>query len=399
MAAFEWPYYIAPGFEVFTFADVVYRLMERRGLSATNARELVQVQVSVQDAYRELPLLANWRHYHRRVVVTTEAPQDFTSVTYNASANTLTTSGTWPTNAIYGEIWYGDQHFGVDSRTSSTVLKLSNSDKPSANFTGDVTWIRSKYTLPFEIQRIYSISTEEDLLQLTPLTPGEMTGQKRTLGSGTGDALYYSIDKSQYANLSAIEVWPVPAAATRMEVVVNIRPKPLLNFEKTGTDGATTSGDAVFTSAAGGLLDTMVGSVLRISASSSIPKPPYQYDTARVAVDREVFIRSKDSATQVTTVETASSTVSGKGFTISDYVDIDPTLMLPVLEALAFRKFVQNFAPNNTVIASANAMFMEELNKAKCAMALASHDLRSPATDGGYYDGMPVGDVYPLGES
>ena len=41
MAAFEWPYYIAPGFEVFTFADVVYRLMERRGLSATNTREQI----------------------------------------------------------------------------------------------------------------------------------------------------------------------------------------------------------------------------------------------------------------------------------------------------------------------------------------------------------------------
>jgi hypothetical protein len=394
MAVLAGPVYIASGVDVFTYADLVTRMIERRGMSGSN-RELVQVQVAIQDAYRELPTLAQWRHYHRRVVIETEDIETFEDAVYVASANTLTTTGTWPANVAFGDILYADKRYKVEERVSNTVIKLSSADRPSENFTQDVRWVRTVYQLPFQLQRVLSVSSEDNMLEIAAVTQDDMVQFKRLMGSAGADPKYYTVrPSSYYASQSEIEIFPIPDGAKRIEVSMVMIPRPLKVYEDTGVNGGTTANSTNFSGT--GFTARHQGCVLRISATSALPKPVWQYSEARVATNVEVFVRSYDSATVLVMAEAAAATGSSLGYTLSDYIDIDPTYMLDTLETLAYKKFCKNYIGDYDKIRSASAMFEEALGRAKTSMALAANLMDSPLNSG-EDDGLPIGEVYPRG--
>lgn len=393
------PIQIADTIEVFTYADLVYRLLERRGL-AGSARELIQLQVAVQDAYRQLPMMYKWRHYTRRIVITTEDHESYTDAAYNATTRRITLStGTWPANAAKGEVIYGNNRYRIALRISDTVVELSLADRPTEDFTDDITWIRSSYDLPYQIERVHSVIVESQAAELNYVDPVEMVRQKRRWIGDAANSLVYTVRPSTYtAGQMEVELAPIPATASRVEIVATIRPKPLQTFELTGTDGVTTSGGATFTSAGASFTDAVERAILRISASATLPKALSQYDAARVAYKRQVFIQDRTDANNLVTAANATETVANKGWTISDYIDIEPTHMLPVLEALSFKKFCQNVAAVSTMLPAASAQFEEAFAWAKAKASQYTSEIESPMTYDWYDKASEQPNVYPFGE-
>jgi hypothetical protein len=386
--------------EVFTYADLVYRLKERRGLVGSD-REMMQLQIAVADAYRELPTYCLWRHYHRRVVITTEAKQDFTA-SYVASTRLLTlASGTWPANAVLGEILYGNARYKVKTRMSNTVLELSSVDQEVSNFTSQtVSWSRSSYVLPYVPKRIESVIVESIANELTYVDPTQMVREKRRFTNDSGNSIYYTIRPSDYyAGVNEIEISPVPSSASRIEVTMHIRPTPFKTFELTGTDAATSEDSTVFSSASAAFTSQIANCLLRISASSTIPKGTTQFDTTRAAYATQAVVSyvSYSNANTLFASAAFTSTVTGKGYTVSDIADIDINAMLAVLEALAWKKFCYNVAAFEKLGPAANLVFAEEINKAKAASATVSAEMESPTQSEWYNRAFSQPNVYPMG--
>ena len=383
--------------EIFTYADLVHRLKERRGLTGSD-REMMQLQIAVADAYRELPTYCMWRHYHRRVVITTEAKEVFEDASYVASTRLLTaTTGTWPTNAVLGEITYGNARYKVKARVSNTVLELSTADQESANFTGDVTWSRSSYVLPYVPKRIESVIVESIANELTYVDPTQMVREKRRFSQDSGNSTYYTIRPSDYyAGVNEIEITPVPDSASRIEITMHIRPTPFKTFELKGTDGATSDGISIFSSASASFTTQIANCLLRLSASTSYPKASTEFDTSRVDYATQAFVSYASPTSLISSAE-FSANVSSKGYTVSDIADIDANAMLAVLEALAWKKFCYNVAAYEKMGPAANLVFVDELNKAKAASATISADMESPTQSEWYNRAFSQPNVYPMG--
>lgn len=383
--------------ELFTYADLVYRLMEKRGLTGSE-RELMQLQIAVADAYRELPTYCLWKHYHRRVVITTEDKEDFTSASYVASTRLLTIStGTWPTNAVLGEIVYGNARYKVRARISNTVLELSTADQEASDFTGAVSWVRSSYILPYVPKRIESVIVESIANELTYVDPTQMVREKRRFTNDSGNSIYYTVRPSDYyAGINEIEISPVPGTASRIEITMHIRPTPFRTFEVKGTDGATSDGVSIFSSAAAAFTTQISNCLLRIAGTSAYPKAATEFNTSRVAFATQAFVTYASPTSLVSPTEFSSS-VSSKGYTVSDVADIDVNAMLAVLEALSWKKFCYNVAAFEKMGPAANAVFMDELNKAKAASATVSADMESPTQSEWYNRAFSQPNVYPMG--
>lgn len=383
--------------EIFTYADLVHRLKERRGLVGSD-REMMQLQIAVADAYRELPTYCLWRHYHRRVVITTEAKEDFTA-SYVASTRLLTiASGTWPTNAVLGEIIYGNARYKVKTRISNTVLELSSVDQEALNFTSEtVSWSRSSYVLPYVPKRIEAVIVESIANELTYVDPTQMVREKRRFTNDSGSSIYYTVRPSDYySGVNEIEIVPAPATASRIEVTMHIRPTPFKTFELTGTDGATSDTFTLFSSASAAFTSQISNCLLRLSASATLPKGTTEFDTARVAYATQAIV-SYVNANSLVAFAAFTSTVTGKGYTVSDIADIDINAMLAVLEALAWKKFCYNVAAFEKLGPAANLAFAEELNKAKAASATVSAEMDSPTQSEWYNRAFSQPNVYQMG--
>lgn len=364
--------------DTYTYADIVYRLLAKRGLTGSS-REMYMLRVAVQDALTELSGRAHWRHYQRRVAVTTEAVAQYTNASFVASTNLLTIStGSWPTNAAFGEIVYGEHRYKVVSRNSNTELLLSPVTSPVANFTGTVTWMRPSYTLPYQIKQIRSVMDEDASRPLAYMDPIEAI-RHRKLARTTGQSLRYTVRPSEnYMGLMEIEFSPVPASARRFEVGMAVRPRPFSTFELTGTDGAYTSGSAEFTSASANFTQQHVGCVLRLSPTSTLPKGRSQFDDARSDYSIQVFIKSVTNSTTVVCTEAFTSTGTGKGYTVSDPADINPLTMLAALEALSWEKYCHNHEQATELLPAAMKLAKLEFDRGMDA-DLASNEMQTPS--------------------
>ena len=105
--------YLVSWNNVFTFWDMVQRLLLRNGLPS-DPGSVARCRTAVDAAYRYLPAVHTWRFYNRRLALTTEAPITIDAVTYDHTGGTyerqltITGSSTWPATAIYGEVLLDD---------------------------------------------------------------------------------------------------------------------------------------------------------------------------------------------------------------------------------------------------------------------------------------------------
>lgn len=361
--------------DLFTYADIVQRLRDKRGLEGS-ARQMHALKVAVQDALTELAGRSTWRHYNRRVAVTTKAVVQKTASFDTATDILSIATGTWPTDAQYGEVVFDNQRYKVASRISDTELLLSSLTAPQASFTNKaVTWMQASYALPVMFRQIRSVIDEDAYRPLEYMSPADAV-RHRKLARTTGQTLRYTLRSSEnYMGLKEIEFSPVPAQATRFEIALIVRPRPFKTYELTGVDGAYTTGTQTFTSATAAFSATHVGCILRISATATLPKGPTVFDESRVDFAVQAFITEVVSATEVKVSLPFTATASGKGYTVSDPADIDPTSMLAALDALAWEKYCLNIDMPAEALSAARVLAKEEFDR---GIAADSADTNQP---------------------
>ncbi len=378
--------------DVITYADLVYRLMTKRGIGGST-RELNMLQVAVEDAFTDLCSRANWRHYNRRITIETEAASDFTDAVFESTDRSLTvTAQSWPANAVYGEIVKGEERYKVYARNSNTVLVLSSENGPGSDFTSDVSWVRSSYALSNQIKKIYYCMDNTNTRRIRYVAPHEIVPHRRLRQSNQSPSVFTIKPSESYYGLMEIEISPVPTTSIRLEMGMVVRPRPLTIFEVSGTDGAYSSGDTTFTAASATFTSSHVGCVLRISATATRPKGRTQFDDSRVAYAIQVFIVEILSSTSVRVSSAFTATGSSKGWTVSDAVDINPVTMLAALEAIAWEKYCICHELGIKMLPAASNLAAMEVEKGKAADDQAGHDVDGAAA----YDMVDYDGFYPV---
>jgi hypothetical protein len=156
-----------------------------------------------------------------------------------------------------------------------------------------------------------------------------------------------------------------------------VRPRPFKTYELTGTDGAYTTSTKTFTSATAAFEANHVGCILRISASATLPRGRTIFDEARVDFAIQTFITEVVSATEVKVSSSFTATASGKGYTVSDPADLDPTTMLAALEALSWEKYCINHEQAVELLPTARALATQEFDRGIAADSADSNQNES----------------------
>ena len=336
-------------YNVFTYHDMVQRLILRNGITGSSDLELARLKVAVDGAYRFLPTIHTWRFYIRRLMILTEAPVAIDAVTYDHTGGayerqvTITGSSTWPANAVYGEVVIGTGVYQIDRRISNTVVTLREETNPGADVASSAaTWTRSFYPFPKSVRQVQEIWKSSQVFRLKYVPPVDYAS-KRKMFSQHGTPIYYTImpSQDQLGSMDFVFV-PPPGVAESYEMQVDMIPPPLRNYEITGTNGSISSGSYNFTASGAGFKSSLVGSLLRISPNTSLPKGLHIMVDGREDFVWQSVVRRVVDGDTLELVEAAPEAMSTRGWSISDVVDINPSTMLDYFESLCFEWFTRN---------------------------------------------------------
>lgn len=372
--------HFASWYNVFTYHDMVQRLTLRNGTTGSSDLELSRLKVAVDGAYRFLPTIHNWRFYNRRMVIQTEAPVTIDLISYDHTGGsyerqvTITGSSTWPANAVYGEVVIGGITYQVERRVSNTVITLRAEANPGADTTSSsVVWVRSTYPFPTTVRQVQQVWRSSQVYRLKYSSPVEYPRQRKMFAQH-GTPIYYTVMPSQDRLGSMDFVFiPPPGVVESYEIQVDAIPSPLRNYEVSGIDGDITSGTYLFEAPTGtGFKSSLVGSLFRISPSSSLPVGLHLTIDGRDEFVWQSVVRRVVDEHTLELVEAAPETMTGRGWSISDVIDINPSTMLDYFESLCFEWFTRN--NDHEQLPNAKRLSMEAFRVAVAAESTVNSD-------------------------
>ncbi len=363
---------------VFTFYDIVQRLLLRNGLSGS-VSDVTRLRVAIDDAYRELPTLHKWRFFNRKLMLRTDASFSVASCSYDhtGGANerqlTILSAESWPANAHLGEVHAGDATYQIERRISDKIVTLTTELNPGADESFvSLVWFRSAYSWPSPIREVREMWRATSLVRLQPASQLEVPRIQKTLRS-PGVPLRYALlpSRNRFGAVDVVLI-PPPSESEVYEATVTVRPVPLRNYEVSGSDAAITSGSTTVTCSGASFSQKLVGTLFRLSPNSYLPKGNHQDNTDREEYVYQAFVRRVISSTQLELTEAASETASGRGYSISDVLDIEPATMLNVIEALAMERFAMN--ADHAKLAESKELTRQALRQAVAAECSANYD-------------------------
>lgn len=332
---------------VITFRDLVQRLRLRRNLNSSESEE-ARLRIAIDDAYRELPNKHRWKFYLRQVYLTTDAAVELGSGVYDhtggAYERQLTiASGVWPANAIDGQVYFDNVSYDIERRVSDTVVVLSSEVNPGRDMTFTTTqWNRNRYRLATNVREIREVWQEGSLFRLLyapSLSMNRIQQAYRTAGNPIQYAMQPSRDETGMMDFVLI---PAPTEQRTYKVMVTAAPLPFRTYEVAGADGVLVSGSNQFTSASASFDDRMIGTLIRISPTASLPKGLHYLDSQRKEYVFQSIVRRVVNATTLELTQAPTFSASARGYSISDIADLDQRSMLTYLEALAWEYFSTN---------------------------------------------------------
>lgn len=333
---------------MFTFWDMVQRLLLRNGLAGSEV-DIARLRVAIDKAYRMLPAIHNWRFYNRRLTLLVEAPQTIDAVSYDHTGGTyerqltITGSSVWPTTAVYGEIILGDVVYQIERRVSNTIVTLTEETNPGKDVSGTgLTWFRSCYPFPVPVKQVAEAWRGNQIYRLKACTSIDYP-RFRKMFRQPGTPIQYAILPSRdRMGVMDFCLVPPPTVAEVYEVHVDVAPTPLRTYEVSGADAAVTSGSNTVTCAGASFSQNLVGTIFRLSPSSSLPSGLHYGAAGRDEFEWQAVVRRVPSSTTLELVEASPVTASDRGYSLSDPLDINPMTMMDYFESLAFEHFSTN---------------------------------------------------------
>ena len=329
-----------PAVEVFTLHDLMHRLTLRT-MNNASPRAQMLIQRAIQDTIRQLPALHDWNYYKRQSRFTSTA--GFTAeVSYDhdgATPRLLTITdedNIWPTDASYGEIWYGGRPYRIYRRINSTQVMLEEAFSPSTDFEGSVRFERRAYQFSREITKVHHMQnlTTNRWIEFMPTAEFQARSHARW-GYGLTTHFTFQNHGGLFGSTEII-LLPSSTRAETYEVTATINPHiPKIDLVS-GTTAVVTSGSATVTCSGAAFTDKLIGSIFRLGRTATAPSNDNYQD-----YEFQAFVTAVTSTT-LTLSEVSPVAASGRGYTISSPVDIDASVMLEFTEDMAFAKYCQN---------------------------------------------------------
>jgi len=303
-----------------TYFDVVEHLIAS-SFGGPQDAEQRDIRTAVHRCYAEIGNIRDWswQHAHGRVV--TVAPETFT--VSSLSGSTLTLSGLSGPTATMSHVRIGDRVSEIQS-ISGTTVTLSSSVLPPAGTVsnGDTaTFFQTLYPLPDDFRNLDEPSDEFNWWSGAYVTPDEAMKMER-VNFQTGSPLHWTVIKSPTANNYVLKLVGYPTAVETIDFTYRRELRPLRwsgheTDARAGTIETVASSPVPVSGTSTAFAASMVGAIIRIGDSSSVPGPitsitPY-------VDEREILSRS--SATSIT-VSGSYAVYSAVKYLVTDPIDL-----------------------------------------------------------------------------
>jgi len=315
---------------ILTYYDVV-KALEDFAASHGGSASPAMIRRAILAGWKEITdrdwscLIADGRVYLQAAVEHT-AVYDHTGGTVERQ---LTTTGTWPTDAVDWSIRFASGVVcDVETRVSDTVVRLDATMNPRQDVaSGTVTAYPRWYVLPSDFVSMSRPNEESRWTLGEPMDLASLMRLARYQGE-VGNITYHAVGSPpDLYGAMALFIYPAATTSQTLDFTYRRRPRQL---RWAGTEAATcagtiavTAGSAAVTGTSTSFDSSMVGSILRIGSSATAQ--PTGLDGPNPWVE-ERAISAVTNATHLTLDASIVTTRSGMKCTITDPIDLDAVL-------------------------------------------------------------------------
>ena len=326
---------------MFTYQDSVDHLVDYLGGVASD-QVVRDCKRAVIASVRDLANAHRWSYHYTHGRVNTVAPYSTGTIAYDHTGGTYErmvtlSSGTWPTWAADGQIRFelstdlaDGPIYEVEERKSSSIITLSEDLNPGQDVSSGSVYVlyRDSYALPEDFIAQDEATYQDNFSQMDFIHPRDWLAYNRYRYS-SGIPRYYTIVGDNLNNgRMTLRLAPYPDAAKTIDFVYQRRPRSLRILSETTGTVSMTSGASTVTGVGTAFTESMVGSVIRLSSTTTAPTSivgdnPYEFESV---------ITGFTSATSVTVRDSAPDDFASVAYVISDPIDIEQGAMLTAFQ-------------------------------------------------------------------
>lgn len=316
---------------VYTWKDVIDHLIDYLGgnPSAEATRDAKRASLAM---LREFPGRHNWSYYFCRHRISLVAPYSTGTIEYDHTGGAferlvILSGGTWPTWAEQGTLLINNVPYEVASRKSATQLVLSTTSNPGVDVAADTSYLlyRDTYPLPYWFRSIAEIVVVDRSTVLQAETPAVWLSRQRTF-RGTGTPVAYCVrGDPNYVGVLAISFFPPPDQALSVDLIASRRPRDLKIEEINQGTCSSVTGSATLVGSGTNWTSSLVGSVVRLSGTSSEPPTGYAGNNPP-ALERMIIEYIDDNTLLMDDI--SDVTLTDTKYNISDPIDVETGTML-----------------------------------------------------------------------
>ena len=362
--------------EILTAYDVVEASADWLHMG-NSASDLRRIKRAMNAALVEVTQAVMSPYMLRKGRLHFSAPQTTGTIQYTHSTRLLTLTGaTWPSDVVDYSVLVGTLICDIESRITDTVVRLDASLNPGEDVDAETTYtlFQRYYRLPDDFVETDEFWSETSAFLGLQVPLSQILGLNRYY-AGTGTPRCWAIGGIQdQVGSRGIFIYPPAAEAQTQDYLYRRRPRPIRHTGFAAGDcvGTVTVSDdsTTVTGSSTTFSDTMEGSIFRVRNDATVPsgtagKDPYQ---------DERLIHTVSSATSLTLDRVPTVDGSGKGYVVTDPIDIDPLLYDLFLTRVYLELGTQlDEAVMSTIVASYN----QKLHTARC-IANAGGQPQSP---------------------
>lgn len=337
--------------ELLTFQDAYEHLADVFNLvSKAHDRSKRNMQRAITEAYRRLPELYSWRYYVRETMVATTGTYSTGTIAYSSSTGVVTlTGGTWPADAEFSSVIIDNVLYRVSRRLTDTTLELDTNIRPPEDIAAGTSYeiARFRYLLPVDVGDVRRVINGDLDLVLSRSTPDELFWLNVAQNTESYPTSYCVARSEDYPG--RWELWLSSSDTTRRELTIQYDARHSSLGILTENDGSVAvSSDADVATFTDGptLTEDYVGCVLRIGSDGETPTPrvgsylsgPIGHVTRLPAYER-VVTQVTNGTTAVLNRPIPEDLSSGRGYTLSSHIDVNPSGMWELFMRLCEQQY------------------------------------------------------------
>lgn len=288
------------------------------------------IRSAIQQAYDDIVNDFDWPFLMRNDRITTRAPVTTGTIAYDHTGGTFDrqltlSSSTWPDWAYQGSVRIGDLVSDIEQIESPTVVTLTPGHNPGEDIASGTSYTLYPryYALPADFVAFTGPFRQTSGGVGTHISLTEMLSLDRSSDS-SGELRFYAIAENiDVYGSKALYIYPRASDLTTLDFVYWRRPREIrytghdaADFVGTVDPGASTTLTGDTTS----FLSAHIGAIIRISSGTG--RPTGRFGDSPFAQQHSII--DVAGSTSLTLGATATAASAGRGYVISDPIDLGP---------------------------------------------------------------------------